>query len=273
MTFSAPTGYAGSELVAQMSRLTDNLLPSFPNLTRDEIGWILATTSQSLMPELGRHLSTTALAVLRRRGVDVRFGASVTEVTATGALLTDRTEIACGTVIWCAGVTANPLVATLGLPLDHGRLVVNATLDVPGYPQVFAIGDAAAVPDLTSTTHPPAICPPTAQHAMRQGAAAARNITAAVTGKPQRPYRHRDLGLVVDLGGRHAVATPLGVKLKGILAVLVTRGYHLYALPTAKRRLTVLTDWALAGKHPNDVRFGLLSLTQASAGNHAHRAT
>jgi NADH dehydrogenase len=129
------------------------------------------------------------------------------------------------------------------------------------------------VPDLTSTTHPPAICPPTAQHAMRQGAAAARNITAAVTGKPQRPYRHRDLGLVVDLGGRHAVATPLGVKLKGILAVLVTRGYHLYALPTAKRRLTVLTDWALAGKHPNDVRFGLLSLTQASAGNHAHRAT
>ena len=164
------------------------------------------------------------------------------------------------TLIWCAGVTANPLIDTLALPMTKGRLQVDANLRVPTHQQVYAIGDAAAVPDLTKPvdkhgTRP--LCPPTAQHAMRQASAAARNILADHGRGTARPYRHHDLGLVVDLGGPAAAATPLGLHLHGRLAKLITRGYHLYALPTAKRRTRVALDWALAGNHPDDVALGL----------------
>ena len=263
-------GYAGVELTAQMARLTRNLLPSFPALVDAEIRWLLLNNSTSIMPELGSGLGERALKVLRRRGVDVRLGTTVKSVDSDGVTLTNDEVVGCSTVIWCAGVAANPLIATTGLPLARGRLVVTAQLCVESHPEVFAIGDAAAVPDITKKTSPPAICPPTAQHAMRQGPAAARNIAASMRGKPLRPYRHRDLGLVVDLGGMQAVARPLGIPLSGWPAKVLTRGYHLFALPSSRRRLAAATDYALAGGRPNDVSFGLLSLSQALAGPSEH---
>ncbi len=198
---------------------------------------------------------------MRHRRVDVRLGVTVAQVTATQVTLTDGTTLDCSTVVWCAGVTPSPLIATLGLPTTKGRLNVDAYLRIPGQPRVYALGDAAAVPDLTAkrdgSGHYP-LCPPTAQHAMRQATSAAANILADVDpahGKA-RPYRHRDLGLVVDLGGPDAAATPLGVHLRGRPAKVVTLGYHLFAMPTVNRRLRVALDWALAGRHPDDVSFG-----------------
>lgn len=117
------------------------------------------------------------------------------------------------------------------------------------------------MPDLTKPAGDDGIallCPPTAQRAMRQATAAARNIVADLAGQPVREYRHRDLGLVVDLGGPDAAATPLGVHLRGWPAKLVTRGYHLYALPTVNRRTRVAIDWALGGRRPDDVSLGAL---------------
>jgi NADH dehydrogenase len=105
---------------------------------------------------------------------------------------------------------------------------------------------------------------------MRQGRAAARNIVAKIEYQAMSPYKHYNLGLVVDLGGSDAVAKPLGLTLRGCLAKIVTRAYHLYALPTLKRRLSVLSGWTLAGKRPNDVSFGLVSLSQALGTNHAY---
>jgi NADH dehydrogenase len=178
------------------------------------------------------------------------------------------------TLIWGAGVTASPLVSRVGTELQHGRLVVDAELRVPGAPGVFAAGDAAAVPDLVVARQqarqkrgkrgaagdaPPPVTPPTAQHAQRQGAALAHNVAADLGfGKP-RPYRHRDLGLVADLGGWDAVAKPLGVNLHGPLAKAVARGYHLYALPAASNRVRVGLDWLLAATLPaQDVQIGAI---------------
>jgi NADH dehydrogenase len=257
-------GYAGTELAAQMGRLTDNLLPGFPALRPADVSWILLDAADAVMPELGSELGKPALHLLRRRGVDVRLNTSVSKVDSASVHLTDGTTIACATVIWCAGVTANPLVTRLGLPLNRGRLAVTPTLDIAGHPEIFAIGDAAAVPDLT-TGAGQRLCPPTAQHAMRQAKRSARNIAARIHGQPLRPYQHHDLGLVVDLGGAGAVARPLGVPLRGWPAKLVARGYHLYALPSFRRRLGVLSAWAVAGKRPNDVSFGLLDLQRALA--------
>jgi NADH dehydrogenase len=253
-----------------MARLSDNLLANFPTIRRGEVTWMLLDLAPAIMPELGRKLGSAALKVLRARGVDVRLETSLSRVEATSVTLTDGTVVPCSTVVWAAGVAANPLVGSLGLPLNRGRLVVKPTLDVEGHPELFAIGDAAAVPDLTDRSSSGKLCPPTAQHAMRQGPAAARNIAAAIAGRPLRNYQHRDLGLVVDLGGSAAVAKPVGVTLSGWIAKLVARGYHVFALPTMKRRLSVLAGWALAGSRPNDVTFGLVQRDHALAAQSEH---
>lgn len=259
-------GYAGVELTAQMARLTAALLPRHPQLRSSDVRWILVDVADAVMPELGPDLGRDALALLRRRRVDVRLGISVQEVTDTSVVLSDHTRLDCSTDIWCAGVTPSPLIEHLRLPTTKGRLNVDAHLAVPGHPEIFACGDAAAVPDLTAATnddgdHP--LCPPTAQHAMRQAGVAARNIAASLGDGKRKAYRHHDLGLVVDLGGPDAAATPFGLHLKGRPAKVVTRGYHLYALPTLRRRARVAANWALAGDPPDDISLGLVSQHQA----------
>jgi NADH:ubiquinone reductase (H+-translocating) len=255
-------GYAGTELTAQMARLTTNLLRFFPDLGPDDLRWILVDMSSAVMPELGEHLGSYALALLRRRNVDVRLGVSVREATSTHVTLTDGTTVECTTLVWCAGVTPNPLIEVLGLPTTRGRLDVDLMLSVPGRPEIYAIGDAAAVPDSSKASDSDGqlpLCPPTAQHAIRQASTVARNIAADLGRGSKRPYHHGNLGLVVDLGGPAAAATPLRLHLHGRLAKIATRGYHLYVLPTVRRRLRVALDWTLGGKHSDDVSFGLLS--------------
>ena len=106
---------------------------------------------------------------------------------------------------------------------------------------MFAVGDAAAVPDLT---RPGQLAAQTAQHAQRQGVAAARNVAASLDNRETSAYSHRDLGFAVDLTGRNAIATPLGVRVSGLLAKLAGRAYHLLALPSG--RLRVLSQWVNA---------------------------
>jgi NADH dehydrogenase len=189
--------------------------------------------------------------------VDVRVGTSVTAATADRVTLSDGAVIATHTLIWTAGVTPNPLIAAIGLPSDHGRLVVDATLRVPGRSDVFALGDAAAVPDLTRGEG--ALTGQTAQHAQRQGKTAARNVAASLGFGRPRAYRHRDLGFVVDLGGVSAVANPLHVPISGFPAAAVTRGYHLLALPSTGKRVRVAADWLFdAALAPQLVQLGFV---------------
>ena len=142
------------------------------------------------------------------------------------------------TLIWTVGVTPGPLTQALGLDTVKGRIVVDEFLTIPGHPDVFAAGDAAAAPDLT---RPGQLTAMTAQHAQRQGKAIARNLAATLGHGTRKPYQHQDLGSVVDLGGWQAVANPLHIPISGPLASVITRGYHLYALPA--NRLRVATDW------------------------------
>jgi NADH dehydrogenase len=140
------------------------------------------------------------------------------------------------------------------LPTEQGRLRVDETLAVPGHPHVFACGDCAAVPDLT---RPGSITGMTAQHAQRQGRHAARNVAASLIGKDLEPYRHRDLGFLVDLGGFQAAADPVHLPLSGLPAKVVTRGYHLYSLPGNRTRAA--SDWAInTVMPPRAVQLGLV---------------
>jgi NADH dehydrogenase len=162
--------------------------------------------------------------------------------------------VATRSLIWCVGVRPDPLVEHLGLRIDRGRIAVDRQLRVLDHPDVFACGDAAAVPD---ATRPGQLTAMTAQHAVRQGKLAARNVAASLGHGRPASYRHRDLGFLVDLGGRDAAANPLHVPLSGLAAKAVTRGYHLTAMPGNRIRTAV--DWALDALLPRQrVQLGLV---------------
>jgi len=147
--------------------------------------------------------------------VDVRLGMTLKGVQPDHVVLSDDSWIDTHTVAWVTGVTGAPLIEKLGLPTERGRLKVQADLQVPGHPDVFAAGDAAAVPDLTQ---PGKITPPTALHAIRQGKVLARNVAATLGYAKLKDYRHRNMGLVVDLGPHYAVESaersPFGLPRK-----------------------------------------------------------
>ncbi|MBB1245590.1 NAD(P)/FAD-dependent oxidoreductase [Streptomyces durbertensis] len=248
-------GYTGTEVAAQGVLLTDALVRRNEGL-RDgpRPRWMLLDIADRVLPELDERLSRTADRVLRARGVEVRTGSGVAEARPDGVLLEDGEFVASRSLIWCVGTRPDPLVASLGLELEGGRLCVDAYLRVPGRPEVFACGDAAAVPDLT---RPGELTAMTAQHAQRQGRTAAHNVAASCGQGTPRPYRHHDLGFVVDLGGLQAAANPLRVPLSGPLAGGLTRGYHLLSMPGNRTR--VAADWALDAVLPrHGVQLGLV---------------
>jgi NADH:ubiquinone reductase (H+-translocating) len=237
--------YSGTELVLQLRALA-NAAAKHMSFDPSAVKFLLLDKAEQVMPEVGEKLGARAMRVLQRRGVDVRLGLTLNEVHADHVVLSDNSRVDTRTVAWVTGVTAAPLIQSLGLPTEKGRLIVQTDLQVPGHPDVFAAGDAAAVPDVTQ---PGKITPPTAQHATRQGKALANNVAASLGHGKKRDYKHRNMGLVVDLGPHKAVANPLNVPLSGYPAKVVTRGYHLYAIPRGVNR------WAVTLAYLTDVLF------------------
>jgi NADH:ubiquinone reductase (H+-translocating) len=247
-------GYTGTEVAAQGQLLVRDVVRRRPGLAGRPPRWLLIDTAGQVLPGMDPRLSATAARVLRDRGVEVLLGTSVAEATASGVRLTDGQFVASRTLVWCVGVRPDPLAAGTGLPMTAGRLQVDEYLAVPGHPEILSCGDAAAVPD---ADHPGQITPMTAQHAVRQGALAAHNLAASYGVGERRPYRHRDLGFVVDLGGWQAAANPLHLPLSGPVARAVTRGYHLTALPAGRARTAA--DWLFTALgHRPPVQLGLV---------------
>lgn len=262
-------GYAGVETAACLEMVTSSALDHFPRLDPSQVRWTVLDMAPRLMPELGENLGRAALEILARRGVDVRLETSVTAVGADSVTLTSGEVLPCRTLVWTAGVAASPLIGTLGSETVRGRLAVGTDLAVPGRRDVFGLGDAAAVPDVDKGDG--AICPPTAQYAMRQARVAAHNVIARIRGGRFREFRHKDLGLVVDLGGTEAVARPLGRELRGLPAQALTRGYHLMALPGFRSRARVAAAWGMHAFAGDDfIRLGFLAGRTGSLSDYEH---
>jgi NADH:ubiquinone reductase (H+-translocating) len=232
-------GYTGTEVTAYGERLTTKLARTLPGLAGQQIRWMLLDLAPRLLAELDPRLSRTAERVLRRRGVEVLTGESIAEALDGSVQLTTGDKVVTRSLIWCVGVRADPLDG-LDVATNRGRLEVTEYMVVPGHPHVYACGDCAAVPDLT---HPGQICGMTAQHAQRQGKRVARNVAATLGKGTAKPYKHDDLGFLVDLGGLSAAANPLHVPLSGPAAGVLTRAYHLSAM--SGNRTRVAADWIL----------------------------
>ncbi len=237
-------GYAGLEGIAELQDYVADVIERYPRCRLQGTRWILVEALDRVMQETPPSLAEFATRELRGRGLDIRTNTRVDSVEADAITLSDGERVPCRLVCWTAGVKPAPVVRELGLPLDSaGRIEVDETMRVHGRENVWAIGDAAAVPD--PATKGDTACPPTAQHALRQGRLVAENVAAVLGNGQVKPFRYKTLGVFVDMGRHKAVATMLGVKLRGFPAWWAARTYHLLAIPGMGRRLRLIVDWTV----------------------------
>jgi len=232
-------GYAGVEALAELSDLLRDTVRYYPRLRGLRQRWVLVDAAPKILPEIPSRLGDYAARELWKRGVDIRVSTTLEAVEAHAVTLSDGSRLETETLVWTAGVRANPLLSRMGLPLDdRGRVVVDSTFKVDGVERVWALGDGARVPNAATPDHPD---PPTCQHALRQ----ARRLVKNLTGSP-RPYRYRMLGQVATLGRHKGIADVFGLPLRGFVGWFVCRTYHLYQLPLLTRKLRVVSDWTVA---------------------------
>jgi NADH dehydrogenase len=211
---------------------------------------LLIDAAPRVMPEIQPQLADWTVELLTKRGIEFRLETTVSEVRADSVVLSTGETIMARTVVWTAGVRASPVASSLGLPLDHGRIVCDEHMRVKGYDNVWAIGDIAAVPDPARPGEP---CPPTAQHAIRQGKLLASNIGRVTRGQQPEPFTFKTLGSFADLGRHKAVANLMGLRVRGFLAWAICRFYHLAWMPGLDRKSRLIADWSVEILFPRDL--------------------
>jgi NADH:ubiquinone reductase (H+-translocating) len=237
-------GYAGVEGLAELQDFAAQAIDLYPRCRAQGMRWVLVEAKDRIMQEVPKGLSDFAARELRARGIEVRTETTMQEITERDATLSGGERIPAHTVVWTAGVKPSPAVSKLGLPSDQsGRVLVDRTMRVEGYEHVWAIGDCAAVPDPARKGQP---CPPTAQHAIRQGRLVARNVAAMLGNGRVRPFKDHTKGVVAELGNTEAVALTLGLRWHGLPAWFIARTYHLLLMPGMGRKLRLLMDWNVA---------------------------
>ncbi|MFF7453432.1 NAD(P)/FAD-dependent oxidoreductase [Kitasatospora sp. NPDC008115] len=254
-------GYAGVGALAELEDMARYAVRGHHNITPEDLRWVLVEATDRILAEESPELADHTLAQLRERSVDVRLRTTL-ESAADGVMaLSDGSRFAARTLVWTAGIRPNPLLRDTDLPLDTaGRVRCLPTLQVLGpdgraLPGAWAAGDGAAVPDPGADGAP---CAPNAQHAFAQAALLAANVLVALDGGPHAPgiaeYRPEAPACSTSLGlGRAVAHTRRGGRLTGRRAWWLHRARHLRRLPSAERRVRVLTDWVLAGLFSREV--------------------
>lgn len=243
-------GFAGIELFGEVRSYASALLRQYPNLTIDDTHFHLIEAMGRIMPEVSLKTSHWVLKNLEQRAATVHLD------TQLAAAVDGKIELSTGqtfesdTIMWTAGVMANPVVRSTDLPVEErGRLQVQADLrivsDAGVVPDAWAAGDVAAVPDLSSTPGPGGFTVPNAQHAVRQGKLLAKNLVADIRGEKPREYRHKNQGAVAGIGLYYGVFQSGPIAIKGLIAWVMHRGYHGLAMPMWERKARVFGNWII----------------------------
>jgi len=237
-------GYAGVEALGETEDMLRAATRYYPNVSPDELRFVLVEAAGRILPEVGEEMGRYTVARLLERGIEVRLHTRLTSAVDKHVVLSDGDEFDADTIVWTAGVRANPVLATCHLPLDDkGRVRTRTDLRVEGFDGAWAAGDNAAVPDLT---HPGEFTSPSAQHAVRQAKVLAANLDRSLRGRALKDYRHKHVGSVASLGLHKGVAQVYGVKLRGFPAWFMHRTYHMTRMPTLNKKVRVVLDWTLA---------------------------
>jgi NADH:ubiquinone reductase (H+-translocating) len=242
-------GFAGIEALAELEDMARFATRYYDNIEPSDLRWVLVEAAGRILPEVRESLGVYTVLQLERRGIEVYLSTLAKSFENGHVVLSDGTEFDSDTIVWTAGVKANPVLADSDLPLDErGRVKATATLQVDGVDGVWTAGDNAAVPDLSRIEEEPAaLCAPNAQHAVRQANLLAKNIIAVLRGRQPKEYYHKNVGSVASLGLHKGVADVYNVKAKGFLAWGMHRGYHVARVPTFNRKFRVVADWLLSG--------------------------
>lgn len=237
-------GFSGTEIAAEINDLVRSLAKKYPrSINLQDIKVYLIHSKDRLMErELGKSLSLYAGKLLKKRGVELLFNKRLATATPEGAVLDDGTKLKSKTVISTVPSSPNPLIESLQLAQEKGKIKTDATMQVLGEQAIWAIGDCALIPDLQTG----GICPPTAQFAIREAKVLAKNIFFAITGKKKKEFRFKSLGMLGALGHHSAVAELFGfLKISGLLAWFLWRAVYWTKLPGFDRKLKVAISWFL----------------------------
>ena len=241
-------GYAGVEGLGQLIDFIEKARRFYPTIKPEDVKFVLATHGKRLLDSIDDTLGEYVIKKLRERGVDIRLGVTCSSVSNDTAELTPGGPLPTCTVLWAGGIAVNPLIVHVDLPKDQrGSLIVDSTLRVKDHPNIFALGDCAAVPKADG------FYPPTAQNALREGKVAARNIAASIKGRSLRPFIYHPIGSLATIGHYQAVAQLRGIPFSGFFAWLVWRAVYLTKLGDITRQVRVVFDWIIDFILPSDV--------------------
>ncbi len=238
-------GFTGVEAIGEIQDLIRNSLKFYRNIGADEIRIVLIQHGDRILPELPQHLAEYAADKLKRRGIEILLNTGVKSATLTGVETDGGDVIDAETIIAAIGNAPSPLTRSLPVPMERGKIVVDRCLRVPGFDDVWALGDNARIPLGDPGDPNVTYAPPLAQFAVREAKVLAQNILAHLKGGTPKPFEYRSLGTMASLGGRTGVADILGVKITGFLAWAAWRAFYLSLLPSIRTRIRVAMDWTL----------------------------
>ncbi|GCE75790.1 NAD(P)/FAD-dependent oxidoreductase [Cellulomonas biazotea] len=240
-------GFAGVEALAEVEDMARYSVRKYQQIEPDELRFVLVEGSPRILPEVSEELGGYTLEQLRKRNIEIHLSTFLNSCVDGHVVLSNKVEFDAETIVWTAGVKANPVLQQSDLPLDKmGRVLCNPLLQVVDadgtvVADAYAAGDCAAVPDLYN---PGQFCPPNAQHAVREGKHLGDNLARVLRSAEPTVYQHKNIGAVASLGMYKGVAQMFGkVKVRGALAWFLHRTYHVYAMPTFNRKLRIMAGW------------------------------
>jgi NADH dehydrogenase len=234
-------GLVGVELLGELTAFADDVLRFYPRIQRRELRFMLYEAGERILPEIDPPLADVAMRVLRHRGAEIHVSTPVRAIERGSLRIGDET-IAASTIVLAAGIVPNTVASAMTVEHDRrGRIAVDATMRSVSHPHVWALGDCALIPGPDGRPYPAL-----AQHAIREAKQLAKNITAAIDGRPPAPFVYRSLGTLASLGHTRAVARVMGIRLTGFPAWWIRRTYYLFQMPRWERRLRIVLDWTVA---------------------------
>jgi NADH dehydrogenase len=234
-------GLVGVELLGELTAFAEDVLRFYPRIRRDEIRFLLFEAGARLLPEIDEQLSAVAAHVLRRRGAEIHVATPVQSIEPSRVRVGSEV-IDAATIVLTAGIVPSAVAAEISVAHDQrGRMAVDETMRSRSHPDVWALGDCAAIPAPDGRPYPAL-----AQHTVREARHLARNIAAAIDGRVPTPFVFRPLGTMASLGHTRAVALVFGMRLTGFPAWWLRRTYYLFQMPRWDRRLRIVLDWTVA---------------------------
>jgi NADH dehydrogenase len=244
-------GFSGVEVAGEINELVRSSTRFYRNFRKEDVVVTLVHSQDQILPEVAPKLREFAREKMEKAGITMLLNTRAVAATHEGVELNDGRMLKGATIVCTIGTAISPIVQSLDVPKERGRLRTTPEMRIEGQTNAWAIGDCAYI--INAFDNKPAA--PTGQFAERQGRQAALNLVRILKGEATQPFRFKALGQLCSIGGYQAVAEMLGVHVSGFLAWLMWRGVYLFKLPTWSRRIKVGLDWSWDVLFPRDLSF------------------